>query len=63
MSIGQGYISCSPLLLAVAISSIANKGKAYQPRVVEKIENEFTKKQLIYELKQIEETDWEKLES
>ena len=63
MSIGQGYISCSPLQLAVAISSIANKGKAYQPRVVEKIENEFTKKQLIYELKQIEETDWKKLES
>ena len=63
MSIGQGYISCSPLQLAVAISSIANKGKAYQPRVVEKIENEFTKKQLIYELKQIEETNWEKLES
>ena len=63
ISIGQGYISCSPLQLAVAVSSIANKGKAYQPRVVEKIENEFTKKQLIYELKQIEETDWEKLES
>ena len=63
MSIGQGYISCSPLQLAVAISSIANKGKAYQPRVVEKIENEFTKKQLIYELKQIEESNWEKLES
>ena len=63
ISIGQGYISCSPLQLAVAISTIATKGKAYRPRVVEKIGEEFTKKELIYDINQIEEYDWNKLQS
>jgi len=63
ISIGQGYISCSPLQLAVAISSIATKGKVYRPRVVAKIEDQFTEKQVIYHLNQIEKSHWEKLEN
>ncbi len=63
ISIGQGYISCSPLQLALAVSSIATKGKVYRPRVVAKIEDQFTEKQVIYHLNQIEKSHWEKLEN
>lgn len=36
-SIGQGYMLATPLQLTAMISSIANGGKYYQPRVVKKI--------------------------
>ncbi len=36
-SIGQGYMIASPLQLACMISSIANGGKYYEPRIVKKI--------------------------
>jgi len=39
VSIGQGYFSVTPLHLAVALSSIANGGKIYQPQIVSKITN------------------------
>lgn len=39
VSIGQGYFSTTPLHLAVALSSIANGGKIYQPQIVDKIIN------------------------
>ena len=42
MGIGQGYISITPLQLALAVSSIATRGKIYKPRVVAK-ENKKTK--------------------
>ena len=38
MGIGQGYISSTPLQLALAISSIATRGKIYKPKVVAKVE-------------------------
>jgi penicillin-binding protein 2 len=36
-SIGQGYMLATPLQLAGMISSVANGGKYYQPRVVKKV--------------------------
>ena len=39
VSIGQGYFFTTPLHLAVALSSIANGGKIYQPQIVNKIVN------------------------
>ncbi|MAS59208.1 MAG: penicillin-binding protein 2, partial [Gammaproteobacteria bacterium] len=37
LGIGQGYITVTPLQLALAISAFANKGKVFRPRVVERI--------------------------
>lgn len=37
LSIGQGYITATPLQIASAYMAIANNGTIYQPRVVEKI--------------------------
>ena len=63
MGIGKGYINCTPLQLAVAVSMIATKGIAYKPRVVEKIDGELTQKEIIYEIKSIKDTDWKKLQN
>lgn len=37
VSIGQGYISVTPLQLAMFIATVANRGVLYQPYIVEKI--------------------------
>jgi penicillin-binding protein 2 len=37
LSIGQGYISISPLQVALAFSAIANGGTLYKPQIVQKI--------------------------
>ena len=42
MGIGQGYITATPLQIAVAYSALANKGKLVQPRIIEKIGEENT---------------------
>ena len=34
IGIGQGYITSTPLQLAVALSAIVNKGKIYKPQLV-----------------------------
>lgn len=37
-SIGQGFFAAPPLHMAMALASIANGGKIYQPQIVDKIE-------------------------
>lgn len=49
LSIGQGYISVTPLQVATAFSAIANGGKIYKPKVVQKIVD--SDKNLIKEIK------------
>ena len=34
IGIGQGYISSTPLQLAVSLSALANKGKIFQPKLI-----------------------------
>ena len=63
MGIGQGYISSTPLQLALAVSSIATRGKIYKPKVVAKVEEEIIEKEIFLEINSIKEYDWEKLES
>lgn len=41
MSIGQGYVSVTPLQMAVALSCIANGGTLYQPKLVRYILNSY----------------------
>jgi penicillin-binding protein 2 len=43
-SVGQGYLNATPLQLLMLISGVANGGKLYQPRVVEKVEDIYGKK-------------------
>ena len=62
LGIGQGYISCSPLQLAVAMSVLATRGKAYKPRVIERIDEKYTEPELIYKVDLSDEKNWQKLE-
>jgi len=62
MAIGQGYITATPLQLALAVSVIANNGVAYRPRIVERIESQKTKKEPIYKIDFVDSDDWEKLQ-
>ena len=63
MGIGQGYISSTPLQLALAVSSIATRGKIYKPKVVAKVNEDLIEKEIFLEIDSIKESDWEKLES
>jgi penicillin-binding protein 2 len=40
VSIGQGYDLCTPLQMAMAYSTIANRGTSYYPRLVKKVLNQ-----------------------
>lgn len=62
LSIGQGYINSSPLQLAVAMSVIATRGKAYQPRVIERVGNKLINQKLLYEVDLFNQNDWTNLE-
>jgi penicillin-binding protein 2 len=44
MGIGQGYMTATPLQIAVAYAALANKGEIVQPRIIEKIGNSETVK-------------------
>ena len=62
LGIGQGYISSTPLQLVIAFSAIANRGKLYKPRIVEKIDNKPTKAEILSEIKLSDNNNWEKIE-
>lgn len=63
MGIGQGYISSTPLQLALAVSSIATRGKIYKPKVVAKVDEDIIGKEIFLEINSIKESDWKKLEN
>ncbi len=63
MGIGQGYISCTPLQLALAVSSIATRGRIYKPKVVVKVDENIKEKEIFLEIDSIDKSDWEKLEN
>lgn len=62
IGIGQGYITITPIQLAVATSIIANKGTAYKPRLVERINELSTEKEILYKVEIQDESNWKKLE-
>ncbi len=63
MGIGQGYISSTPLQLALAVSSIATRGKIYKPMVVAKVDEDPVEKEVFLQIDSIKESDWKKLEN
>ena len=62
LGIGQGYMTTTPLQLAVAVSVLATRGKAYKPNIVEKVDTTFIKPELLYQIEIKEERNWKKLE-
>ena len=62
LGIGQGYITTTPLQLAVAVSVLATRGKAYKPNIVEKVDTTFIEPELLYQIEIKEEQNWKKLE-
>ncbi|MDC0071825.1 penicillin-binding protein 2 [Gammaproteobacteria bacterium] len=62
LGIGQGYMTTTPLQLAVAVSVLATRGKAYKPKIVEKIDTTFIEPELLYQIEVKEERNWKKLE-
>lgn len=62
MGIGQGYITATPIQIAVAYSAIANKGELVQPRIVEKIGEKFTEKTTKENISLANVENWKKIE-
>ena len=62
LGIGQGFITITPMQLALATSIIANKGYAYKPRLVERINELDTTKEILYEVEIQDKSNWNKLE-
>jgi len=62
IGIGQGYITSTPLQLALAVSIIATRGKAYKPKIVEQIGETSVIPELLYELEINEKQNWKKIE-
>ena len=62
LGIGQGYMTTTPLQLAVAVSVLATRGKAYKPNIVEKVDTTFIEPELLYQIEIKEERNWKKLE-
>ena len=62
LGIGQGYMTTTPLQLAVAVSVLATRGKAYKPNIVEKVNTTFIEPELLYQIEIKEERNWKKLE-
>ena len=62
LGIGQGYITITPMQLALATSVIVNKGIAYKPRIVERINQNETNKEILYEVKIQDKSHWDGLQ-
>jgi len=62
LGIGQGFISISPIQLAVAVSALATKGTAYKPSLVEKINDINTVPEILYKIDLKKDIHWKRVE-
>ena len=62
MGIGQGYMTATPLQIALAYSALANKGEIVQPRIIEKIGNDETVKILKNNIFLSDDKNWKRIE-
>tara|TARA_B100001093_G_scaffold115086_1_gene107491 strand:+ start:1601 stop:3439 length:1839 start_codon:yes stop_codon:yes gene_type:complete len=62
LGIGQGYISSTPLQLAVSISAIANKGKIFKPKLIINDRTGSHQPELLTEVKIKNDSHWNIIE-
>ena len=62
IGIGQGYISSTPLQLAVSLSAIANKGKIFQPKLINNNQLDGYEPDLLMEVQIENPRHWEIIE-
>tara|TARA_B100000959_G_scaffold139845_1_gene146989 strand:- start:20686 stop:22530 length:1845 start_codon:yes stop_codon:yes gene_type:complete len=62
IGIGQGYITITPLQLALSVSAIATKGKIYKPKLVQLLGKEEIKPELLFEVDLRDEENWKIIE-
>ena len=62
LGIGQGYISSTPLQLAVSISAIANKGKIFKPKLIINDRTGSHQPELLKEVKIKNDSHWNIIE-
>ena len=62
LGIGQGYISASPIQLAVAVSALATKGVVYRPSLVERVDDQKLSRHVLYNVELKDKSNWKKIE-
>ena len=62
MGIGQGYITATPIQIALAYAALANKGEIVKPRIIEKIGNDSTEKISKLNISLSDKKNWKRIE-
>tara|TARA_B100001057_G_scaffold406973_1_gene420601 strand:+ start:1849 stop:3693 length:1845 start_codon:yes stop_codon:yes gene_type:complete len=62
LGIGQGYITTTPLQLAISISAIPNKGIIFKPKIVENIGKKNIEPEIISDIKIKNDNHWNIIE-
>ena len=62
MGIGQGYITATPIQIALAYAALANKGEIVKPRIIEKVGNDSTEKISKLNISLSDNKNWKRIE-
>jgi penicillin-binding protein 2 len=62
MGIGQGYITATPIQIAIAYSALANKGEIVKPRITEKVGSDSTEKVSKLNISLSDNKNWKRIE-
>ena len=62
MGIGQGYITATPIQIALAYSALANKGEIVKPRITEKVGSDSTEKVSKLNISLSDNKNWKRIE-
>ena len=62
MGIGQGYITATPIQIALAYATLANRGEIVKPRIIEKIGGVSTEKVSILNISLSDNQNWKRIE-
>ena len=62
MGIGQGYISATPIQIALAYATLANRGETVKPRIIEKIGGVSTEKVSKLNISLSDNQNWKRIE-
>ena len=62
IGIGQGYMTVTPLQLALSVSAIATRGKIFRPKLVERLGDQVIEPELLFSVDLSTEKNWETIE-